>query len=85
MLFEERKEESKNYRNKERKIYVLCRAQHDFVWSTILIIDGSSEHEAHICNRSAISICQRHLVTFIVISDFFIGKDLFSRNMRNMF
>ena len=47
----------------------------------VLILDGSSEHSAHIWSKSGISICWKHLVTSKESSNpiFFFGKDLCSK------
>ena len=35
----------------------------------VLILDGSSEHDAHLWRKLGISICLRHLVTSIELSN----------------
>ena len=44
------------------------------VYSMVLILDGCSIHYVHMWNKSGISICWRHLVTWFVKFHFFSRK-----------
>ena len=53
----------------------------------VLILDGSSEHGAHMWNKSGNSICWRHLVTAKEWSNliYFSEKAYFTSYVRNMY